>query len=484
MKPAQSNFVLFALCLICMLVLPACGENQRSPEAENDVLIYAALNPISSEIQESVELFNNEHTDIQIEIHDYSDESGLERLQTELVLGKVPDIMEMHYFGKTGPKVAVADSYYVCPGSYAEAADEYWMPYRQMAQRGYLEDLWPYIESDPEFGRDGVLEAPLKAAEADGGLYILFQDVVIFTLIGRESVVGSRYSWTMEDIMEVLAGMPEGSTILRYNMTRRDAFFNLLRFSLDRFMDREAGECHFDSQGFLDLVQFLENFPEEVDFEDPVEAEEEVRRRIKNGQQMLEGKMVDWQKEIAVADAIWQERAAFPGYPTTGGGSGSFFYPTRRVLAMSAACRYKDAAWEYIRNLLKPRVSQNQPLTTSNIPINAHDYELLLWGELQQTNRRIAEVGSVEKFLKDGFLASQRHFNHGPEVRMMRPLTEEESQRHRDLVNHTTLLYWPDDELSGIVWDSLGPYFAGDWTLDHTIDIIQSRATLYVNEQR
>ena len=78
MKPAQSNFVLFALCLICMLVLPACGENQRSPEAENDVLIYAALNPISSEIQESVELFNNEHTDIQIEIHDYSDESGLE----------------------------------------------------------------------------------------------------------------------------------------------------------------------------------------------------------------------------------------------------------------------------------------------------------------------------------------------------------------------------------------------------------------------
>ena len=63
-------------------------------------------------------------------------------------------------------------------------------------------------------------------------------------------------------------------------------------------------------------------------------------------------------------------------------------------------------------------------------------------------------------------------------------LTEEEAQRHRDLIDHTTQLYWPDDELSNIVWDSLGPYFAGDWTLDHTIDIIQSRATLYVNEQR
>ena len=485
-RDIKMQFLILLAAVSCVLVLPACGENQNAPEPDENILIYAALNPVSKELAHSVELFNRDHPDTQIEIHDYSDEGGLKRLQTELVLGKVPDIMEMHYFGKAGPRVAADNnSYRVVPGSYADAADEHWMPYRVMAQKGYLEDLWPYIESDPDFGREGVLEAPIKAAEIDGGLYILFQRVTIFTLTGRESVVGDRYSWTMEDVMEVLNEMPEGSTILRYNMTKRDAFFNLLRFSLDRFVDWEAGECHFDSQGFLDLVQFLENMPDEVDYEDPVEAEEEVRRRIRNGRQMLEGMMIDWQKEIGVADAIWQERAAFPGYPTADGSSGSFFYPTGRVLAMSAACRYKDAAWEYIRGLLESRVSKNQPLTTFlDIPINLHDYELLLWGELQQTNRLLAEVGSVEKFLKDEIIAMRRHFNYGPELHLMRPLTEEESQRHRDLVNHTTLLYWPDDELSDIVWDSLGPYFAGDWTLDHTIDIIQSRATLYVNEQR
>ena len=250
-------------------------------------------------------------------------------------------------------------------------------------------------------------------------------------------------------------------------------------------MDWEAGECHFDSQGFLDLVQFLEKLPEEVDFEDPVEAEEEVKRRIKNGQQMLEGMMVDWQKDIIVADAVWQERAAFPGYPTADGSSGSFFYPPGSILAMSAACQNKNAAWEYIRRLLKPRVSKNEPLVTfMNIPINANDYELLLWGELQQTNRWIAHAGSVEQFLKDDMLAMRRHFKYGPDIHLMRPLTEEEAQRHRDLIDHTTQLYWPDDELSNIVWDSLGPYFAGDWTLDHTIEIIQNRVTLYVNEQR
>ena len=134
---------MWVLALLVVFLLPACGEDQRPLETEDGVLIYAALNPVSSEIKKSVAVFNNEHTDIQIKIHDYSDEGGLERLQTELVLGRVPDIMEMHYFGKAGPRVAAEGSYRVIPGSYADAADECWMPYRQMAQKGYLEDLWP-----------------------------------------------------------------------------------------------------------------------------------------------------------------------------------------------------------------------------------------------------------------------------------------------------------------------------------------------------
>ena len=123
------------LALLAVLVLPGCGERQLSPEQENGVLIYAALNPVSKTLQKSVDKFNENHEDVQIEIRDYSDEGGIERLRTELVLGRVPDIMEMHYYGKSGPQLAVDHTlYYVLPGSYTEAADEYWMPYRIMAQ--------------------------------------------------------------------------------------------------------------------------------------------------------------------------------------------------------------------------------------------------------------------------------------------------------------------------------------------------------------
>lgn len=126
--------------LACILVLPACGEGQR----EDGILTYAALNPVSAAVQRSIDNFNKSHTDIQIEIRDYSDDGGLDRLRTELILGKVPDIMEMHYLGKSpdrtennkdpDPRSGNITSWkHQYNDILTRTADEYWMPYRQMA---------------------------------------------------------------------------------------------------------------------------------------------------------------------------------------------------------------------------------------------------------------------------------------------------------------------------------------------------------------
>ena len=289
----KKRWAFLLLGLLAALALSACGEERSVPEEEENVLIYAALNPVSRELTRSIKKFNEDHPDARIEIRDYSDEGGRDRLQIELVLGQVPDIMELRCYGKAGEDL---EGYYQVhhPGSDTGPEDGYFMPYRQMAQRGYLEDLWPYIENDPDLGREAVLEAPLKAAEVNGGLYMLFERVEIFTLIGRASVVGDRYSWTLEDMMEVYAVMPEGSVIMRHDMTRQQVFYNLLCNSLEGFVNRETGECTFDSEGFRDLVGFLETLPDEVDYEKPQEAEYEVMRQIKNGTQMLEGIAIGW----------------------------------------------------------------------------------------------------------------------------------------------------------------------------------------------
>ena len=98
------------------------------------------------------------------------------------------------------------------------------------------------------------------------------------------------------------------------------------------------------------MLEFLNAFPEEIE-EDPSEEvrQEEFLRRFKTGRQMLEGVVIGCLPDISMSNSVWGERAAFPGYPTADGVSGSFFEPCGNNWAMSAACSNKSAAWEFMR---------------------------------------------------------------------------------------------------------------------------------------
>ena len=218
------------LLFVCVLIFSACGTGMEAPpEPEEGVLIYAGLNPIDKVLEMRIEKFNEEHTDVQIQFRDYSDEGGPQRLLVELAAGRVPDIMELQRIGREDYKDLknVEVLWYTTPLE-ADLSGVYWMPYRQMVQKGYLEDLWPYIENDPDLGRDGVLEAPLKAAEVDGGLYMLFREFSINTLMGSKDMLGDKWGWTLEELKEAFAAMPPDSTVLRFDATQYKVFQTLL----------------------------------------------------------------------------------------------------------------------------------------------------------------------------------------------------------------------------------------------------------------
>ena len=170
----MKRYVVWALLLLTLLALPACGstggENPTEVETGGSVLTYASLNPIEGRVKYLINTFNSTHEDIQIEVWDYSDENGPERFLVDLMAGIVPDVMELQQYGEfqaTYGDWAVAGRVEV-EATLSEQTtygrDGIWLPYQQLVQKGYLEDLWPYIENDPDYGREGVVEQPLKAA--------------------------------------------------------------------------------------------------------------------------------------------------------------------------------------------------------------------------------------------------------------------------------------------------------------------------------
>lgn len=148
MKEIGKSPVILLLLLALSLTLTACAAGGQSQAPLENTLIYANLRE-SGPDREAIDEFNYTHEDVQIEVRDYLDAEGngdKTRLLAEIIAGKGPDIIDMGYTADASTTL---------------------LPYQRMAQAGYLEDLWPYIENDTELGRGAVLEPPLKAAEVN-----------------------------------------------------------------------------------------------------------------------------------------------------------------------------------------------------------------------------------------------------------------------------------------------------------------------------
>ena len=446
------------LLALAVCLLAACSAGGEK-ESEVTTLIYANLTE-SGVDRGAVSRFNETHQDVQIEVRDYFDNgdssgrSGKERLLTEIGAGKIPDIIDL---GR-------GSSYYISV-----------LPYESLVHKGILEDLWPYIENDPELGREGVLEAPLKAAEVDGGLYTIFSKVGINTLVGAESVVGDRTSWTLEDFWETFASMPQGSTPMALYTDAETVFFELIRMNVNNYVNWETGKCFFNEGEFKAFLEFSGSFPREHKIftdEESIEAGEEIARARMEGRQMVETYVLMEPLGIQHLDALYGlgGKAALVGYPVEDDAPGSSFYIyDNRKLCMSSTCQDKEAAWEFLRETLLPKYEEPeamyQALTDTKkhggvgIPVNRADYNLLRlvcmnWGP---------------------FRRDPRHEYH--------KATEEEVRRFDDFVNSIGRIELMDDNIFNIIEDVSPAYFAGDKTLDETAALIQNRVGLYVNEQ-
>ena len=417
----------------------------QEPEIDPDkeVLVYAQLlgsNAVDAPRRDLIDRFNRSHDDVQIVVKDYSysetDDQGPDRLLVEMAAGQVPDIIDLG-----GP-----------------------LPFHQMVKKGYLEDLWPYIENDPELGREGVLEAPLKLSEVDGGLYMLFGAVEIETLVSSPELVGDRTSWTFQELRDAFDAMPEGSTVLAFNDSRDWVATSLMRYSVGAYVDREAGTCSFDSPSFRSMMEFVQMFPssEEVEEEtaglDVTDIWREARARQQKGLQLLEevSLTVD---DLPALDAQWGGRCALIGYPMEDGSGGSIFRPRGPQLGISSSCGNKEAAWEFVRTVMT-----DPPGQQSCIPLERDSYEVK-----KNTAMTVKTILDINYVTNEELTAP--------------PLTEERVREFEEFFNSVDKIDIWDGSLFFLIREICDPYFAGARDLDETIRLLQNRVGLYLSEQ-
>ena len=373
-------------------------------------------------------------------------QQGMTRLLTELSAGKLPDIL------------------------YVDS-----LPVLQFGGMGMLEDLWPYIENDPELGRTAVMEHVLECAEQNDELYMIFNTFGINTVVGSKDVVGDRTSWTLDDLRVALATMPEGCAIFSPYSTKLETLKNILYADLGSYVEWESGACSFDGEEFKDILSFCNE----------MEAEQggwaQWYTLVPEGKEMLLDNVLRNFIRIQEHEAIFGGEISYVGYPRSDGECGSSFNVDNPI-AMTTSCKDKEGAWSFLRQFLLPQELPRDTLgdifvSNAAFPVNRKSFETLLDESMKLNSSNGEEDRPPKGTVFDGSEGTLFDLTYTP-------TTQAQYDQIMELYNAVTTVYTEDNALWEIISEQVQPYFAGDKSVDEAARLIQSRAELYVNERK
>ncbi|MBR2130927.1 MAG: hypothetical protein IJ955_00065 [Oscillospiraceae bacterium] len=439
-------------------------EQDASVLTDQTTLTYATMY-LSYDVRERIIDFNKSQNKYRIEIQDYSEfntaedyNAGLTKLNTEIIAGKVPDLLDTNG-----------------------------LPAHQYGGKGLLEDLWPYIENDTELGgREGMMQEVFQAVEQDGKLYQIFNSFTIRTAVGASDVVGEDLSWTLEDLQTALDTMPEGCTIFGDGDTRESMLSNVFAMQLENFVDWNTGECHFNSEEFLSLLEFCSDFPLKFDWDrvDPDEYEDEMTRLAAQKQMLSLATLYDFQY-IQIQEYLFGGDITYVGYPCEDGGVGSAFV-VENGLAMSTTCQDKEGAWLFMREMLLPQSSEDSErfyFDGWGFPVNRQDFDRM--AQQYMTPQYVLDEYGEPMLDENGNPIEQSQggigWGDGTMVELY-ATTQEQYDQIMELYHSIDMVYTYDETIYSIVRDVARRYFNDDLTALEAVDQIQSRVKLYVNE--
>ena len=431
---------------------------------EKEVLTMAVMNINYDYLLSSAIIkFNRSNDKVRIQVADYSqynteDDSsaGLTKLTTEIMAGNMPDLLRL------------------------DSA----LPYKQMAAKGLLEDLYPYLDADKELSREDFFPTVLKAMEGDGKLCQICGNFSIQSLIGASAIVGDTPGWTYAEFDEALSKMPEGCDPMDQFQTRDSILQTLVGLEMDSLVDWSTGKVNFDSQNFIDMLNFAARFPKDFDWDNYEWTEEdEAGVRIQEGRQMLMSGSIYDIDNLFYNDIYFNGETTYIGYPTNSGvgsmiqlgaGDGGLY-------GMSSNCKDKEAGWQFLRGFLTPEGQKNG----WGLPTNKNVFDQKLKEAMTPNYKKDENGNFVLDANGDKIQVSRGQYaTSDGQIHNIYAMTQEQADKLLEVINTATRAMSSNDSIYSIVSEQAQAFFAGQKSAEEVARLIQSKANIFVNEQR
>ncbi|MFR4595340.1 MAG: hypothetical protein ACLT8T_08030 [Oscillospiraceae bacterium] len=455
------------------------------------VLTFACMY-LDWNMRDAIVKFNRASNTHRIVVRDYSEyntdddyTAGIQKLNTEMLSGKLPDMIDINTYS---------------------------MPIEQYAAKGFLTDLYELIDADADLSREDFVQPVLKALEsADGKLYQLPQTFAVDTAIALDKVVGEYDTWNLAAVKDAMTKLQDGATVFDVYRTKSDILSTCISRNIDAFVDWENGAAHFDSDEFKALLEFANSFPDTYDWENADEEDQDsAQNRMNAGKQLMSSFYVSSLEDILYQLTGYNGKVKFVGYPSEDGTSNHAFQ-IDGAIAISSTCADKTAAWNFMKQFLNEEYQSSYNIWS--FPINQAAFDAKL-KEMMTEEYQTDDNGNVMKddngnpiripkvtYYTDGNGTMTGYSTGNGGVAVMQAsadgsvemgengevnvyaMTQEQADEILGLINATTAVYGYDESILNIISDEAAAYFAGEKSLDDTANMIQSRVNLYVAEQ-
>ena len=453
------------------------------------VLTFACMY-LDWNMRDAIVKFNRASNTHRIVVRDYSEyntdndyNAGIQKLNTEMLSGKLPDMIDINTYN---------------------------MPVEQYAAKGFLTDLYELIDADADLNRESFVQPVLKALEsADGKLYQLPNTFAVSTAIALDKVAGDYDTWNLAAVKDAMTKLQDGASVFDVYRTKTDILQTCISRNIDAFVDWENGGAHFDSDEFKALLEFANQFPDTYDWENATDEENDsAQNRMNAGKQLMTDMYVSSFEDMLYQLTGYNGGVKFVGYPSESGTSNHAFQIDGSI-AISSTCADKTAAWNFMKQFLNEEYQSSYNVW--NFPINQKAFDQKMkdaMTEEYQTDENgnvvkdengnpiripkmtyyTTDAGGGVAFAATTETAASTVVIGGSGVNedgsiSIYAMTQEQADQILDLINATTAVYGYDESILNIISDEAAAYFAGEKSLDDTANMIQSRVNLYVAEQ-
>ena len=243
----------------------------------------------------------------------------------------------------------------------------------------------------------------------------------------------------------------------------------------DTYIDWTTGKCNFDSQEFIDLLEYANTYPsdDDIDWENGYES---LPTCIRNNKIIFADLYSMSMEEVELYSEMFQEDISFIGYPNDQGtGLAATIGTDIGIYAKSANA---DGAWEFVKTFLTEEYISGGKgyMNYSGFPLRKDALE-------NEIKKNSATEAYTDKFGNE-ITPLESSWGYDDIEVEIKPLTEEQVQMLRDVIASVDHMYGYNDEISTIITEESGAYFSGQKTAEEVADIIQNRVSTYVNENR